>query len=79
MRHANDAIRFLLELALLAAVSHAACAVGSEVWLQIVLALAVLGIVNALLVRVVGAATADRAESRTRSYLALPKSIRTSS
>jgi Protein of unknown function (DUF2568) len=40
MRNANDAIRFLLELALLAALTYAGGTVGSAAWLQIVLAIA---------------------------------------
>jgi Protein of unknown function (DUF2568) len=38
MRNVNDAVRFLLELALLVAVSYVAGTVGSHTWLQIVLA-----------------------------------------
>jgi len=38
LKAANEAFRFLLELALLAAVAYAAGTVGSAVWLQIVLA-----------------------------------------
>ena len=40
LKATNEAFRFLLELALLAAVSYSAGTVGSAVWLQIVLAIA---------------------------------------
>jgi len=40
MRNANDGARFLLELALLAAVAYAGGTVGSAVWLQVVVAIA---------------------------------------
>jgi hypothetical protein len=40
MRNATEAIRFVLELALLAALAYAGGTVGSAVWVQIVLAIA---------------------------------------
>jgi hypothetical protein len=40
VRSVNDAVRFLLELALLAAFAYAGGTVGSATWLQIVVAIA---------------------------------------